>query len=109
MAELLETALPFAEMIIIKRDFDLLRKLLQSLTADVQTQMVPYSALFCYEAMVYLKKYNPTFCLEQTSKYSIKDIRQKAKFFDLSVNKLIHSIDNVDAMQNEGAVSKQKR
>lgn len=108
MTEHLETVLPFAEMIIIKRDFDLLRKLLPSLTPDVQTQMVPYSALFCYEAMVYLKKYNPTLCLEQTSKYSIKDIRQKAKFFDLSVNKLIHSIDNVDAMQNEYFINMMK-
>ena len=101
MIEIFKTALPLAEIAIIKRDFDLLRKLLPSLTSDVQTQMVPYSALFCYEAMVYLKKYYPSICVEQTSKYSIKDIRQKAKFFDLSINKLIQSVDNVDAMQNE--------
>lgn len=56
MIEIFKTALPLAEIAIIKRDFDLLRKLLPSLTSDVQTQMVPYSALFCYEAMVYLKK-----------------------------------------------------
>lgn len=55
MIEIFKTALPLAEIAIIKRDFDLLRKLLPSLTSDVQTQMVPYSALFCYEAMVYLK------------------------------------------------------
>ena len=101
MTECLDAALRVAEITIIKRDFDLLRKLLSNLTLDVQTQMVPYSALFCYEAIVYLKKYNPSLCVKQTSNYSIKDIRQKAKFFDLSVNKLIHSIDNVDAMQNE--------
>lgn len=101
MIEIFKTALPLAEIAIIKRDFDLLRKLLPSLTSDVQTQMVPYSALFCYEAMVYLKKYYPSICVEQTSKYSIKDIRPKAKFFDLSINKLIQSVDNVDAMQNE--------
>ena len=79
MIEILKTALPLAEIAIIKRDFDLLRKLLPSLTSDVQTQMAPYSALFCYEAMVYLKKYDPS------SKYSIKDIRQKAKFFDFTI------------------------
>ena len=50
MIEIFKTALPLAEIAIIKRDFDLLRKLLPSLTSDVQTQMVPYSALFCYEA-----------------------------------------------------------
>ena len=47
MHDLLMTALPVAEITIIKRDFDLLRKLVLNLTSDVQTQMVPYSALFC--------------------------------------------------------------
>lgn len=99
--DMLETALPLAEITIIKRDFDILRKLVLNLTPDVQTQMVPYSALFCYEAISYLKKYDPSITIEQTSNYSIKDIRQKAKFFDLSVSKLINSVDNVDAMQHE--------
>ena len=101
MHNLLMTALPVAETTIIKRDFDLLRKLVLNLTSDVQTQMVPYSALFCYEAISYLKAHDPSIVMEQTSKYSIKDIRQKAKFFDLSVSKLINSVNNVDAMQNE--------
>ncbi|MCM1307386.1 MAG: hypothetical protein NC223_02170 [Butyrivibrio sp.] len=100
MHELLMTALPVAEISIIKRDFDLLRKLVPNLTNDVQTQIVPYSALFCYEVITYLKKFDPSIEVEQTSKYSIKDIRQKAKFFDLSVNKLIQSVNNVDTMQN---------
>lgn len=60
----------FAEITIIKRDFELLRKLIPSLTPDVQTQMLPYSALFCYEAMAYLKKYNPSLGVKQTSKAS---------------------------------------
>ena len=34
MIEILKTALPLAEIAIIKRDFDLLRKLLPSLTSD---------------------------------------------------------------------------
>lgn len=33
-------------------------------TSDVQMQMVSYSALFCYETMVYLKKYDPSICVE---------------------------------------------
>jgi len=108
MNELLMIALPVAEITIMKRDFDLLRKLVPNLTDDVQTQMVPYSAMFCYEAMTYLKKYDSSIDIEQTSKYSIKDIRQKAKFFDLSVNKLIQSVNNVDIMQNEYFVNLMK-
>ena len=108
MNELLSTALHTAEITIIKRDFDLLRKLIPNLTNDVQMQMIPYTALLCYEAMDYLKKHDPSIEIKQTSRYSIKDIRQKAKFFDLSVNKLIQSINNVDAMQNEDFVNLMK-
>lgn len=108
MQELIAAALPLAEISIIKRDFDLLRKLIPNLTNDVQTQMIPYTALFCYEAMAYLKKHDPSIEIKQTSRYSIKDIRQKAKFFDLSVNKLIQSVNNVDAMQNEYFVNLMK-
>lgn len=54
MTELLKMALPLAETSIIKRDFELLRKLIPNITNDVQTQMVPYSDLFCYEAIVHL-------------------------------------------------------
>lgn len=101
MIELLRHALPVAEITIMKRDFDLLRKLVPSLPSEIQAQMVPYYALFCYEAITYLKKHDSSIDIKQGSKYSIKDIRQKAKFFDLSISKLIQSIINVDAIQNE--------
>ena len=101
MDKLLSTALPVAEITIIKRDFDLLYKLIPSLTHDVQMQMVPYSALFCYEALTYLNSHGASVSFDQKSRYSIKDIRQKAKFFDLGINGLIQSVSNVDAMQNE--------
>ena len=101
MDELLSTALPVAEIIIIKRDVDLLSKLIQSLTPDVQIQLLPYSALFCYEALTYFKKNNPSISIKQKSKYSIKDIRQKAKFFDLGIEGLLQSVINIDTMQNE--------
>ena len=55
MNELLMTAFPVAEITIIKRDFDLLPKLVLNLTNDIQTQMLPYAALFCYETIAYLK------------------------------------------------------
>ena len=108
MQKLIAAALPLAEITIIKRDFDLLRKLIPNLINDVQTQMVPYTAMFCYEAMDYLKKHDSSIDIKQTSRYSMKDIRQKAKFFELSVNKLIQSVDNVDAMQNEYFVNLMK-
>ena len=63
--------------------------------------MVPYSALFCYEVSQYLNEHGQTVEFDQTGRYSIKDIRQKAKFFDLSVNKLLQSIENVDKLQND--------
>ncbi len=108
MDELLHTVLQTAEIIIIKRDFDALRKIVLSLTSDVQTQMVPFTALFCYEGITYLKGYDPSLEIESTSKYSIKDIRQKAKFFDLRINSLIQSINNVDTMQNEYYIQQMK-
>ena len=108
MSNLFDKALPMAEMTIIKRDFDLFKKLALSLTPDIQTQLVPYSALFCYEVIGYLNKNGADIDIEQTSKYSIKDIRQKAKFFDLSINKLLQSIENIDELQNDYFVNSMK-
>lgn len=101
MDERLLLALPVAEMLIIKRDFDLLIKIATQLPPEVQTQLTPYTALFCYEAIEYLRSKGQSVEIEQTSRYSIKDIRQKAKFFDLSLNKLLQSVDNVDSLQND--------
>lgn len=101
MDERLLLALPVAEMLIIKRDFDLLIKIATQLPPEVQTQLTPYTALFCYEAIEYLRRKGQSVEIEQTSRYSIKDIRQKAKFFDLSLNKLLQSVDNVDSLQND--------
>lgn len=101
VSDMLNMALPLAEMTIIKRDFDIFKKLALSLSPDVQTQLVSYSALFCYEIIEYLNKNGQQVDIEQTSRYSIKEIRQKAKFFDLSVNKLMQSIENIDELQND--------
>ena len=106
--ELLGSILPMAETLIIKRDFDSLRKIVSHLSAGVQTQIVPYSALFCYEIIEYLNRHGNNIEVEQTGRYSIKDIRQKAKFFDLSINKLLQNVANVDEMQNEYFVNLMK-
>lgn len=105
MDEQLQLALPVAEMLIIKRDFDLLIKIATQLPSEVQAQLTPYTALFCYEAIEYLKSNGQNVDIEQTSRYSIKDIRQKAKFFDYSLNKLFQSVDNVDSLQNDHFIS----
>lgn len=101
MSTQLDAVLPMVEITIIKRDFDLLRKLATQLKAETQTQLIPYTALFCQEALEYLNKKGHAVELEPTSHYSIKDIRQKAKFFDLSINKLLQSVENVDDLQND--------
>lgn len=105
MDNLLSTALPVAELLIIKRDFDLLRKLATSISPELQMQFIPYTALFCFESIEYLNKMGNTIEIEQTSKYTLKDIRQKAKFFDLSINKLLQSVSNVDILQNDYFIS----
>lgn len=105
MNDLLKAALPMAEILIIKRDFDLLRKVATQLKPETQVQLTPYIALFCYEVIEYLNKRGHTVEIDQTSKYTIKDVRQKAKFFDLSINKLLKSIINVDKLQNDYFIS----
>lgn len=101
MDELLAAALPAAEILIIKRDFDLLKKIGPQLKPELQVQFTPFMALFCYESIVYLNKKGQNVDVEQSSNFSIKDIRQKAKFFDMSINKQFQSIDNVDRIQDE--------
>lgn len=101
MSKILSVVLPLAELTIIKRDFNLLKKIMLNLPHELAVQMVPYSALFCYEVSQYLNDHGQAVEFEQTGRYSIKDIRQKAKFFDLSVNKLLQSVENVDELQND--------
>ena len=97
----LGAVLHMAELLIIKRDFDLLKKIAIQLKPELQMQLTPYTALFCYEVLDYLNKQGQQIELASTSRYSIKQIRQKAKFFDLSVNKLFQSVENIDELQND--------
>lgn len=96
----LDSAIQMAELLIIKRDFDLLKKIATQLKPELQIQLTPYTALFCYEVLDYLNKHGRQIELASSSRYSIKQIRQKAKFFDLSINKLLQSVENVDELQN---------
>lgn len=97
----IDKAISVAEIAIIKRDFDLLRKLAMRLMPELQLQLLPYAALFCSEVIEYLNNKGFSVEIEQTSKYSIKDVRQKAKFFDIGVKKLLQSIENIDELQDD--------
>lgn len=99
--EKIETVLPMAELLIIKRDFDLLSKIATQMKQEFQIQLIPYTALLCHEVVEYLSNRGNPIIVEETSRYSIKDIRQKSKFFDLSINKLLQSVSNVDIIQND--------
>lgn len=108
MNEKLEITLPMAELLIIKRDFELLKKIATQMKPELQMQLIPYLALFCYEASDYFINKGYPIVIDKTSRYSIKDIRQKAKFFDLSINKLFQSVRNVDDLQNDYFIQSMK-
>ena len=101
----LDSTIQMAELLIIKRDFDLLKKIATLFKPELQMQLIPYTALFCYEVIDYLNKKGQQIEITSTSRYSIKQIRQKAKFFDLSVNKLLQSVENIDELQNNYFIS----
>lgn len=101
MDDLLKIAIRQAEITIIKRDFDLLRKIVTDFRPEIQMPLIPYVALLCYAAIEFLEQNGSDVETYQTSKYSIADVRQKAKFFDLSINKLLQSVVNIDKLQND--------
>ena len=70
------------------------------LNAEHQIYLTQYTALFCHEVIEYLNNNGHNVNIEQTSKYSIKDIRMKTKFFDFSIKKLFQCVENVDALQH---------
>lgn len=95
-----ESTLDLAEMLIIKRDIDLLKKLVLNLDPSLQYQLIPNLSLMCHEAIVWMNRKGFQVDIEQTGRYSMKDVRNKAKFFDLSFNKVMNSTRNIDAIQN---------
>ena len=97
-----------AEITIIKRDFDVLKQLALKLRTENQYSLIPYMALLCYEAIRYLNKRDIKIDIKEASQYSIKDLRMKAKFFDLSINKIMQSIDNIDKLQDDYFVNRMR-
>ncbi len=101
MNETYESVLDYAELLIVKRDIDILKKFALNLDPLLQYQLLPNLSLICYEVAVWMKQKGYPLQIEQTSKYSMKKIRNKAKFFDTSTNKLINSNRNIDTIQND--------
>ena len=104
---LLEKVLPVAEMLIIKRDVDLLKKMATPKANPVfMLHIMPYVAMVCYEAVKYMNIKGASIIISQRSKFSLKDVRSKAKFFDLKFSQIMQSTVNVDELQHRFLQSK---
>ncbi len=103
-----DLVIPVAEMYNIKRDCEIVRKFALSGDPIISVALIPLASLFCFETLDYLKKKGGPIQLEQSSRYSIKDIRNKAKFFDVRMQQLFNIIRNVDTLQNKEFINYMK-
>ena len=65
--DIYSTAIQLAEIVIIKRDFDILRKLVLKILSPLNINLFPTASLLCYEELTYLMKYDEKIQFEQTS------------------------------------------
>jgi len=101
--ELLQTVIPVAEMLIIKRDVDLLVKMATTqprIDPIFINQIMPYMAMVGYEAVNFMNKIGANIEIDQKSKFSMVDVRNKAKFFDLKFTQIMQCTSNVDELQH---------
>jgi len=89
-----------AQNLILKRNVFEILELLQCVDSTLVLQMIPYASLICCESITYLKSMGMPIALEETGKYSIHKMRQKTKFFDESVDKIINISRNIDEIQD---------
>lgn len=92
--------IPLAEIYNLKRDCEIINKFAQSKNPIIMIALIPFASLFCFEVLQYLEKKDGPILLEQSSRYSIEEIRHKVKFFDVRMNQLLNTIRNVDTLQN---------
>ena len=96
-----DSALSVAELYNIKRDCELLKKIIPNLNSKCSLMIIPYASLFCYEVINYLNRKGEEYiAYPKSSIYSIEDIRNKAKFFDARISQQLNIIENIDALQN---------
>ena len=105
MEEEFETAIPVAEMLIAKRDCELVKKLMLNMNPALSSGSIQYMSLFCAEIVIYISKKVGEIAVENYSPYSMKDIRNKAKFFSDSTKKTLLTVANADYLQNEEFVN----
>jgi len=108
---LLRTVLPNAEILIIKRDVELINKLFTqtgNLSSYIALQLIPYAALIYHEALEYINTKSYKINIQQSSKYNIRDIRNKAKFFDQRFGQILQSATNVDILQHNDFANRMK-
>ena len=103
-----DLAIPVAELYILKRDCEIVKKFSQSKNPIIMVALIPFVSLFCFEALDYFKKKDAPIAFEQSSRYSIKDVRNKMKFFDVRMNQLLNTIRNVDALQDKQFINYMK-
>ena len=108
---ILKKVMPIAEMLIIKRDVDLLLKMVKESSKPnpiFMMSIIPYAAMVCYEAIQYYECKGAVIEFDQKSRFSLRDIRNKAKFFDLKFNQIVQSTKNVDELQHRSFAQSMK-
>ncbi len=108
MRDKFEKVLMCAELVIMKRDFYLLRRIMTRLSSLTNLQVIPYCALLCYESIEYLKTKGVEVKIKQTSKYEINDVIRKGMFFDSDIKRILKNIMIVDKAQNDYYISDMK-
>ena len=95
LMENFDSALSVAELYNIKRDCELLKKIIPNLNSKCSLMIIPYASLFCYEVINYLNRKGEEYiAYPKSSIYSIEDIRNKAKFFDARISQQLNIIEN---------------
>ncbi|MDL2319419.1 hypothetical protein LJC74_10205 [Eubacteriales bacterium OttesenSCG-928-A19] len=92
----------FAELLIIKRDCDLLCKIMPQTHAVFSFSISPFCSLIITEAVSYINEHGATeFHIPDNDTYPIEKIRLKAKFFDGRFEQNMRIANNLDFIQNE--------
>jgi len=99
---LLDCTVKATEILIMKRDADILSKIaLANKNPFIAVPLIPYMSLFCNEVSIYGKNNGYPFELTNDSMFSMNDIRQKTKFFNQRMSRTLKIIRHIDILQNK--------
>lgn len=91
--------------LLIRNDMDTLIQLLSFVNKKDYAPyfylgFLPYLSLLSYEAYQYIQKISTSNCeIEENVKFTLKDMRNKSKLFDMSFKKTLQLIQNIDYIQ----------